>query len=368
MLTLLAALVLQGEQGRLVRALDIPEPGSELRRGLLQVFVTPSPTEVYPPKRLGSEEAPWEFPYVVAAYGRDTDAPQWPLRFRVYSQERRGFEKDIAVQASRMLLRLWEMNLTRLGIKHKNEYNGGVVDVYLCLGVSPSGPDVGGEQLLDVARDRITKVNTIYIYDIPGLKDPLEAAREMAHEYGHASLPAVGGFKTPEDWAAGRLGECLFLRWLRDDIAKKRLGPEDAMGVSIENLDAWVKLNSDPLADRAALNGPDARLLKGYGPKAMDAYVGVALWASEALPEKSFAKALELSEFAKPSEFPKKVTAAAGEPDKYTLSIPARLAGRPVWVPIGKGKVFGGTVLVRKDGWARIRAAGSKVTVVPKKR
>ena len=51
--------------------------------------------------------------------------------------------------------------------------------------------------------------------EIDTSKPQAEACRELAHEYGHAVLPAIGGFKSPEDWANGYLGERLFLRWLR---------------------------------------------------------------------------------------------------------------------------------------------------------
>lgn len=361
----LLACVLAPQDGRMVQEVYVTDLGGGPPQLMMQVFHTPSEETVHAPKLLGSADEPWEFPFVVSAYGKH-ERSQFDLRFRVYSQERKALDKDPAVNASQMLLRLWEMNTKRLGLKHSLEYNRGVVDVYLCLGPSKT-PGVGGEQLFDVHRATNTKVNTIYVYDIPGLTDTVEAAREIAHEYGHATLPAVGGFRTPEDWANGRLGECLYLRWLRDEIARKRFTTEDTMGATKEGLDAWVRANSDAITDAAALQGPEMRLLKGYGPKATDHYVGLALWTAEALPQKVFARSLVLTGSTKAKDYPNAAVLAAEEPDKYTLNIPARLRGKAVWIPLGRAKLTGATVLARKEGWARVRPASGAVTIVPKR-
>src|SRR5205807_841719 len=98
----------------------------------------------------------------------------------------------------------------------------GIVDVYLCWGGTP-----GGEQRFDIEKvgkpPRQIDVNTIYIYDLASFKDPVEMAREVAHEYGHAVLPPVGGFGEPEDWGNGDAGERVFMRWLSEEMPAGRM-------------------------------------------------------------------------------------------------------------------------------------------------
>lgn len=75
-------------------------------------------------------------------------------------------------------------------------------DVWLCR-----NGEAGGEQW-----DR-----NIYFYDLDAKRSSIEWIREIIHEYSHLALPPIGGYKAPEYWANGYLGERLIIRWLQKD-------------------------------------------------------------------------------------------------------------------------------------------------------
>jgi len=232
--------------------------------------------------------------------------------------------------------------------------------VYLCW-----GGIAGGEQRFDVD-NRVRpprKVNTIYLYDIKSFTDPMEMAREVAHEYGHAILPPVGGFKSPEAWANGYLGEKLYLRWIRDEMKKGRYGYLDSMNARLEQIDKWVQTNVDPLVVKAATEGPKADVLVGTGQKAMDAYLGLALYTAQVMPISVFRRSLVLNGTMTAKDYPAAIATAAEEPEKFALQIPEILKSKAIWIPLGKGKVAGATVIARKGAWAHIQPGEGSVTV-----
>jgi hypothetical protein len=303
----------------------------------------------------------WEFEWGVFGYARKQggDAP-YALRFRVFSEGNPEDGKASAI--TQMALRLWDFNYRKLSLDHSQLYNRQIVDFYLCQGGKP-----GGEQLFASERvgSMLVKVNTIYIYHIPSFNLPLEMAREVAHEYGHAALPPVGSFGQPEDWGNGFLGEKLYLRWLRDEMAAKTLTPEDAMGVPLAALDAWVKGKVDPLVRSAAIEGPDKRWLASKGQKAMDSYIGLVLYADSILPDEVLARSLKLTGSTNAVDYPDAVVAAVEEADPFTIELPGYLSGKAVWLPLGKSTVSGGKELARKDGWVKIQPTAAKLAVKP---
>jgi len=262
-------------------------------------------------------------------------------RFRVFEQQKRE-NGDLAEQVARMALRLWDLSFQRLRRDHNPVTNFGIVDFYLCF-----GGKAGGEQLMDVDPQEKSpeggskKVNTIYIYAIQTFTDPVEMAREVAHEYGHATLPPVGGFKEPEDWANGYLGERLFLKWIRDLMVTKAYGPFDAMGADLPSLDAWVKKKVDPLAESAGKAGPANPLLAKEGPKAMDAYLGLALYAEATLPAKVFGRSLLLTGSTAAVDYPKAIALAAEEPGLLCLQRAGQLGRKADLGASGKGQGHG---------------------------
>jgi hypothetical protein len=354
MVGFLAASVLTLSLAQEGRMFVILEPGGKEPRLVYSVPNDRMETPKLSPKKFGDPPTQWQFDWIVSAFGLDPTGltQNKELRFRVYSQEHKT-EGDKAPLVARMALRLWDLNFRKLRLNHNSAHNRGIVDFYLCW-----GGKAGGEQLIDheiFADGRDLPVNTIYIYHLSSFKDPVQMAREVAHEYGHAVLPAVGGFKTPEDWANGYLGEKMFMRWLRDEIQAGRMYTDDAMMSDPKALDGWVKTNVDPLVTRAALTAPNVALLNDQGPAAMDAYLGLALYAESILPGKVFGRSLKLTGSDRAGDYPNALVTAVEEAEAVTLSIPALLKNQPLWVPLGKGKLSGAQVVKKQGDWALVK-------------
>jgi hypothetical protein len=294
----------------------------------------------------------WLFEWVTSGVSRESvEEKQLQLRIRIFSQQKKE-ENDPAPMVARMALRMWDYNVRKLRIGHKPMYDDGRVHFYLCW-----GGQAGGEQLFDEDEEggRARRVNTIYIYQIQNAKDPVELAREVAHEYGHATLPPVGGFETPEDWGNGYLGEKLYMRHLRDFSLSGAFGPADAMGATPEQLDRFVKREVEPLSEKVWLNGPDFSRLPGTGQGALDAYLGLALYAEEILPPRAFARSLQLIGSTKAADYPDAVILAAAEVETFAIVPPKSLAGKDVWIPLGNGKLEGIKPIKRSGHWALVR-------------
>jgi hypothetical protein len=327
--------------------------------GAPRIQIIENLTRLDPPKI--SPKHKWLFEWTCGGVGRiNTTDPQYQLRIRVFAQQKKE-ENDPAPMVTRMAMRLWDYNAKRFNLQHKEMYDDGRVHFYLCFG----GP-AGGEQLFDEDEEggRARRVNTIYIYQIQNIKEPIELAREVAHEYGHATLPPVGGFKEPEDWGNGHLGEKLYLKLLYEDVKAKRLQPADAAGASLADLEAFVKREVEPLAAKVGLEGPDMSYLVGTGQKAMDAYAGLAIYAHDILPPKAFSRSLLLTGSVKASDYPAAIVMAASELDTFAIVTPPYLKGKDIWIPLGKGRLNGLTPLKRQGDWALVRPATDIVRVI----
>ncbi len=232
---------------------DLPMQANSSTTLYYQAGQDPLDPPRYSPKLFGEEKRPWEFPWIVGGYANiKGDSPSADLKFRIYSQEHHE-TNDKSPQVARMLLRLWDMNLKRLKFVHSPVYHNGIVDVFLCFGGEAGGEQFFGE---DTVGKTTYRNNSIFIYDMPSFTDSVEMAREVAHEYGHATLPPVGGYKQPEDWADGYLAEKIYLRWMRDAMTRGELGPIDAMGATKEGLDKWIATHVDPVELKAAQTEP----------------------------------------------------------------------------------------------------------------
>lgn len=312
----------------------------------------------------------WEFDYTVGGYVGTGEAKG--LRFALYSQESTaGSARPESVV--RTLLRLYSFNYKVLGLDHRPLDRGPatppsqIVTAYLCYGGDP-----GGEQLFDVDSSiGGAPVNTVYFYDLRSFTDPVEATREVAHEYGHATLPPIGGdYTAPEAWANGYLGEKLYLGYLAEARRTGALGPEDTFGATPEALRAWVRKNVDPLVDDALANGPRPALLARKDKAGMDALFGLALATARLYGPRLMVRALIVGgNDAK--AFPSAASTAAEEPEWTTLQVPAAMMGKPVWAPVGDGdvktlqrRVSGATVLEARDGWAHLRPTNATVKIV----
>ncbi|AIE86438.1 hypothetical protein [Fimbriimonas ginsengisoli] len=355
----LAFLLAQGDGKVRMKQVTLARPGSLVPSLMIQARLDPMEPGRLSPKKFGVGNArqAWEFPWVMTGFVSGVAAP-WELRFRVYSQDHKE-DRDALI--TRMLLTLQQENLHRLKLDHAVQYNGKIVDVFLCWGGT-----AGGEQRFDIAEEGgfQKSVNTIYIYDVNSFTEPMEMAREIAHEYGHASLPAIGGYKEPEDWANGYLGEKLFLSWIRQGMEEGRLVPEDVMGVTKELLDKWLAANVTPLVQTAASNFPIQAALANPSKAGMDRYLGLALFASQVLPDAVFGRSLLLTGSTEAKDYPQALTLATEEPDSYTVRIPKSLANKPIWLPLGKGKVTGAKILQFRGKWIQLEAPEGTLNVV----
>jgi hypothetical protein len=304
----------------------------------------------------------WTFEWLTAAYARpNVETPDYKLRFRVYSQYRRS-EGDVAPWIARMLLRLWDFNYQRLRRDHGSRSHLGIVDIYLCF-----GGKAGGEQRFDqdVEAGTSRAVNTIYIYDVRSYTQPLEMAREVAHEYGHATLPAIGPLTgAHEEWINGDLGERLYLYWLAEETRRGNLGPEDAMGATPAQLDEYVRKRVSPGVARVAANGPDRKAIKGGAKAAVEAFLDLAMYAAAVLPEGVLRRALDLLNGTEPRRLEPAILLAVEELGSWEPSLPTGWQGDGIWLPIGrKGRVVGGQVSRRSEQWAFVRTGPGSIRV-----
>lgn len=308
----------------------------------------------------------WSFDYLTAGYVPSTRNPgKSELRFLCYAQTRRP-SNDPAPGVVQMLLRLWSYNRNRLKIDHSEAFAERVVHLYLCDKGTAGGEQRFGEDRIvdtETGRARNVKVNTIHIYDMPTFtKDRLEMVREIAHEYGHATLPPIGPFEKPEDWANGDLGERLYLRWLYEDLVAGRLQRPDMLGTTSEALRAYLNKNADPLIRRVALDGPDLATMVKKGPAAMNAYLGMALYLERIMPQKTFARALALTGGTKVQDFIRAVLDSSTEA-QWTVRVPYGYENQKIWLPVGKARIQGAAVLARKGDWVQVQVGAQPIVV-----
>lgn len=311
------------------------------------------------PRRFPPTNERWEFDWLVSAYGVVEEGKN-DLRFRIFSQERKEPRVDQAQFAGRMAMRMWSLLREGLDADHVEMAKGlRMIDVYLAWGGEP-----GSEQEFteDTEGGHRRRANAIYVYDLGSFREPVEMARELAHEYGHAVLPAIGGFETPEDWGNGYLGERLFLKWLRDGQKAGHLVKEDMMNATLPQLDAWVARNVDALVLRSAAVAPDPRLIGGKGQASLDAFLGLALYMEAVMPPEVFARTLRLIGSMKAADYPAAAVRAAEE-KTFDFRVPPSLQGKAIWLPVGKGRLTGGKVLSRSGDWAKVQPNGAKLTL-----
>lgn len=369
MLSLLAALAIgQTGEGYILRVTHLPAPNGKPSR----LDVTFNEGRLDPPKLspklFGDPPTRWEFEWITYSSAPDdppqldpkTGEPMKRIRFRVFSQERRPYGTDKAPMVARQAIRMWDLMMSRFRFANNEAINGSIVDYYLCW-----GGQAGGEQLMgeEIVRNRPVTVSTIYIYDLKSFDSPVEMAREVAHEYGHAVLPGVRGYTAPEDWANGYLGEKLFMRWLRDEMVVGHLGTDDTMGTTLKDMNAWVKANVDTLVTKAASAPPSAVGLADKGPVGMDNYIGLVLYADTIFPHSVAGRSLKLMGSQDAKDYPEALYFAMREMPKITLSIPDYLKNKPIWIPLAGGKVAQAQVLKRSGDWAQIMPQAGGVVI-----
>ena len=362
---LLVAVSLAGSAGKRIDIVDYLDSSTGRDRfAYTQIMGDPLDPPKLSPKKYAPRNEKWEFPWLTSGFVQ-VDQGQYVLRFRVFSQDRKP--DDAASKVARMSLRLWEQLVMQLGSDHQAVQTGkNFVDIYLAW-----GGIAGGEQAFteDVEFDSVskrpfvTKANAITIYDIGSYSKPIEMARELAHEYGHATIPAVGGFETPEDWANGYLGEKLYMRWLRDAMVDGTVSSDDVMGAKVTEVDEWVGKNVTPLVIEAASRPPDMKLLDGKGKKAMDAYLGLVLYADSILPQATFARSIRLIGSDRAKDYPNAMVLAVAE-KSFDIEMPMALRGRAFWFPLGNAKVKNAKVLEKSGTWVKLQPIANPVQIV----
>lgn len=306
----------------------------------------------------------WLFPYVSVGMAEPTADAGATVRFRVFSQTRASETPDETSQwVTRMMMRLWDYAYFRCDIDH-NPRTFKTVDMYLC-----EGGEAGAEQKfaydyqeLDAA-DRPLPKNLIFVYQIGKAKRGIQLSRELAHEYGHATIPPAGGFETPESYTNGDIGERVYLSMMRDDFRSKKIGLEDTYFTDLPALDTYYKAKVEPAVLGLAANGPDFGVLTQRSEAAYWIYVNTVVYLSRICPPRLFSRSMALST-REAQDLEPAVTSAAEEQGTWEVSIPAELIGKPLFIPLVKGTVSGAKVLKRNGAWAQIQPTVGKKVVV----
>ncbi len=321
-----------------------------VREAFPQMRVSASPEKLDPP--FVTPRGKYSLSQKVVAQVRLTASAPWKDRFLVFFDG----EADAALAQStaRFLLQCWDANAVHLSLDHNPIFRGGAYDIYLCRGGKP-----GGEQRADEVRvnSKSIRVNTIYLYAVDQLSAPVETLRELAHEYGHATLPAMGGFLEPEDWGNGYLGEKLILHWLTLGKSPDSWHPDNFMGVSRESALAWLQMKAVPLRNMIFAAGPAAAKGRTQGQTAMDAYIGLNLFIDEVFPPDVAHNSLLFLAGESKEMWTLFEASLLGE-SEIKLSLDAFKPQKEGWIPLpNKYKVRGATVLSRQKGWAKVRLA-----------
>lgn len=302
----------------------------------------------------------WEFRFITAGLARTLGRDDYTLRFQVFGQARTQDHNDVAQWSTRQLLRMWGYNMYRLNFDHAESFRR-VVDVYLSFGGDP-----GGEQLF-TQDPQLTgsnrRANVIYIYSVYEINRPIDLARELAHEYGHATLPSPSGYTQPENWANGELGERVYLKWLRDDIAAGRLREFDAVNTPLAQLDEYLKAKVDPMVAAFAAAPPNVATMRKKDAPGMMAWVGMCVYAQAILPPRAFGRMLALGNPEDPMSYERSFRETLAERPEWKLNVPPVLKEKAFWFPVGKGQLTGASIQTRQGNWARIRVPSGSFTI-----
>ncbi|MFM9873828.1 MAG: hypothetical protein ACKVQS_10235 [Fimbriimonadaceae bacterium] len=312
----------------------------------------------------------WKFSYLSMALCQPLEQPSPTARIRVFSNTRdRQDADDISQWVARYMGRLWNYLYFRCDIDHNARW-GRLVDIYLTNEGDPARDGQAGSaqinqydsQDLDSA-DRPTPRANIYVFKISEAKRGIQLSRELAHEYGHALLPYATGFEKPESYPNGDLGERIFLSFIRDDLKAGKLTSEDIIFTSQTDLDSYYRAKVQPHVTRIAASGPDFKLFTETNEKAYFEWVGIGTYLSRICPPMLFARYVNLcTKVAADSELA--ITSAAEERETWQLTIPDELKGKPLYIPLVKGKVTNAKILQKSGNWAKIQPEPGKIVTI----
>ncbi len=168
-------------------------------------------------------------------------------------------EEALARRVGSLLARLYWVGWDYLGRRPSSATH---VDVWLTKEGMPGGEATG---------------TNIYLYAIGTPRAPAEWVREIAHEYGHLTLPATGPYSAPERFSNGYLGERLYMKWMLADNAMTNVWSEPIDG------NAYVANQIVPLRNTFLNEGPAAQdaqknpLISKMEPEGMNFYIGQML-------------------------------------------------------------------------------------------
>lgn len=204
-------------------------------------------------------------------------------------------------------------------------------------------------------------------------RSALEWMRQLAHEWGHAVIPGVGGFREPEPWANGDLGERLFLSAIsRRGLAEAWDRPAD--------IAAYESRYVRPLVDAFARTGPVSLCVADKSRKGFDHFLGAALYVGETYGSDVLADALGRLAGERTADFIDAVASALGERRKVQAFRPEGVAGpRPICIPASgvhtlsgtgvriAGRPVAGPVRLRQ-GWQMVEWTGTLTLTTPSDR
>jgi hypothetical protein len=256
-------------------------------------------------------------------------------RFAVHSPDRES--RPIARNAARYMALVWQTANLRFGPLSRR-LREKPVDIWMTRVGRAGGEQVG---------------SSIYIYDLQADRSPIEWARELAHEYGHYLLPGASGYKEPEDWSNGLLGERLFLRWLREDIAAGRTKQEQLTFVKSSDIADYCDKQPEPLIDRIRARGADGSLLAKKSAAAMDELSALLLYVDATYGARVLIDLLDFlpvgsAAGAKPEDFSAALASWIASARRFETRLPT---GAPVRLLLPRGKF-------------RVTAAGSPFSIL----
>lgn len=259
--------------------------------------------------------------------------------------------------ASRALARIWELNYVHLGLDLPTSVEGQTLHLLLNSGGQP-----GGEQVLTrpPGNPSLYPWCIVHLYQVPTLDQPAERWREIAHEYGHAVLPAWGPYRGPEAYSNGDVGERLTTAWMYEALTTGQAEPADAAGASATDLLGYMQQKVWAESAAFAIAGPAD--LEGDGPSAFQAGVGFAAFCQQTLPHSLFRRALGLGGAESPQNLAEGVMEAVSEQSKVSLRVLPQLQGRAAWYPVGTLRPPT-KPLARKKGWAKLIVSGNTLTL-----
>lgn len=299
----------------------------------------------------------YRFPYVAAAYGSYPGRPEYALKFRVYSEEpfAAGSKGE---QIARYLILLWNLNVLELKLDHAERFNG-IVDVYLT-----SKGKAGGEQFFGTEDypGGTRNVNVMYLYNYKNLGSNLELMRVLSHEYGHAAMPPFGGFKSPEEWANGHMGERLYMQWMMGNRLAGNVAERDMLMVTVDDLTKYLKNNVGRFVQRIMDRGPDLKLLGGTSAESMNEFLGLMMAAEGLLPRQTFVNSFLFAPKRTAMGYLEGLKQAIAETSGWQFNLGSRI-GKGTWIPTGKGTIKGAKVLERISIFAKVIPQEKIVTV-----